>query len=338
MVRQDLEAHIDDDGQEDTLTPPESETVLPSDRFTEDYDRSYPPHIRQVTDDHDRNDGGHHSHWAHRESTRRENGSGNAYNWREGHGRPIGSGSGSGSSAGTAGAYHREQEREREWRSRCERSAPWSNDQQTWVDRDRSRSKNRSERRSSNDKKLNFQPTVLKRPRRMSEQSARSDRSRDEHTVAHEPIASALDSLPEIPPTRPTELTAAQRKVMLSAAERAKKRRDEEEAEREAARERARQKALALAPLADKKPKESIEVKDDHNKGEGPTEAQQDLASHSIGSNDEPKAPVREKPEEVKPNVPEDAPTNTESMEDTPEKTNGRDIGICVVQPSLSKY
>lgn len=53
---------------------------------------------------------------------------------------------------------------------------------------------------------------------------------------------------------RPTEITAAQREVMLTAAERAKKRRDEEEAEYEAARERARKKAEALAAaMAEKK-------------------------------------------------------------------------------------
>ncbi|KAI8090123.1 uncharacterized protein B0P05DRAFT_529448 [Gilbertella persicaria] len=62
-------------------------------------------------------------------------------------------------------------------------------------------------------------------PRRLSEQSVRSDHS-------------ALE---------PEEITAAQKNVMLTAAERAKKRRDEQEAEYAAAAERARQKAAALA-------------------------------------------------------------------------------------------
>ena len=99
-------------------------------------------------------------------------------------------------------------------------------------------------RRSSYDRKSStnglYQPTtLLTRPRRSSEHSFKSDHSREDIHIP-EPIVEA------------EKVTAVQREVMLTAAERAKKRRDEEEADFEAARVRARQKADALALLAEK--------------------------------------------------------------------------------------
>ncbi|KAI9258954.1 hypothetical protein BDA99DRAFT_105211 [Phascolomyces articulosus] len=106
----------------------------------------------------------------------------------------------------------------------------------------------------------------------MSELSARSDRSasRDESVELNQQsqqqqAATSPVSLPAVIEQSNGEVssssspghryTAAQREVMLTAAERAKKRRDEEEAEFEAARERARKKAEALAAQCESKPK-----------------------------------------------------------------------------------
>ncbi|OBZ91586.1 hypothetical protein A0J61_00395 [Choanephora cucurbitarum] len=82
-------------------------------------------------------------------------------------------------------------------------------------------------------------PPPMQRSRRLSEHSARSDHSKEEH-------GNPLQIIPE-----PEEITVAQKNLMLTAAERAKKRRDEQEAEYAAAAERARQKAAALAALAE---------------------------------------------------------------------------------------
>ncbi|ORY94862.1 hypothetical protein BCR43DRAFT_335553 [Syncephalastrum racemosum] len=87
-----------------------------------------------------------------------------------------------------------------------------------------------------------FQPTVLQRPRRPSSVTSDPHQPQPAQANANDP--------------------ASQREVMLTAAERAKARRDAEEAEFEAARERARKKAEALAALAKKDETEKVSADD----------------------------------------------------------------------------
>lgn len=176
-----------------------AEPVLPSDRFTDDYDRSYPPKPHHHNEHH------HNTGTGHKPYRRSED---HGYNTR----------------------YNYDNRRQsNEGERRYSSSDRWSG----------SREGGYSQRRPSYDRKPDqtFHPTtLLQRPRRLSEQSFRSDHSQ-EHT-------NALEIIPE-PATE--EITVVQKNLMLTAAERAKKRLDEQEVKYKATAERARQKALALA-------------------------------------------------------------------------------------------
>lgn len=233
------------DGNEDTTN-----AVSPSDRFTEDYDRSYPPrHHNEQLD-----------HGYHKPTYRRSEDHG--YNSRYNN-------SNNSNNNGSNSNYDNRRH------SNVAPSAPSNEERRTsntttdrWTRRESSdTTRLNTNRRSSYDRKSAgfshppvynntpasssvYHPTLLQRPRRLSEQSFRSDHSREDHVnplqIIAEPNAQQPDEIA-------AEITAAQREVMLTAAERAKKRRDEEEAEFEAVRIRARQKADALARLAETK-------------------------------------------------------------------------------------
>ncbi|KAG0183042.1 hypothetical protein DFQ29_000463 [Apophysomyces sp. BC1021] len=262
--------------------PDISEFVSPADRFTEDYDRSYPPQLRSVRGDQNRPPADEHSRYG-------ERGSGNYYKphryekWRENaeDGRENGM-----LPQRYGQSYDRRTSSERSDVRRNHNSdfssdrrpSNASSERNAWgkpsggdhvrrdssnngeVERGWGRGRGRHEPRANQEGKGGFHPTLLQRSRRMSEQSAVSENSRDDnrylHAVDSQDIVNdksstgdpnALKIVHESNEDRPPEVAAAQREVMLTAAERAKKRRDEEEAEYEAARERARQKALTLA-------------------------------------------------------------------------------------------
>jgi hypothetical protein len=211
MVSEDLDDFsVDvvefDDGTrvqvESDTTNTSTEPILPSDRFTDDYDRSYPPKSHHHNNDYHINTSGY-----------------KPYRRSEDHGYNA--------------RYNYDNRRHStEGERRYSSSDRWSGNSRE--------AGGYSHRRPSYDRKPDqiFHPTtLLQRPRRLSEQSLRSDHSQ-EHT-------NPLQIIPE--PAATEEITLAQKNLMLTAAERAKKRLDEQEAEYKAAAERARQKAAALA-------------------------------------------------------------------------------------------
>lgn len=200
-----MESQTSQAGSFDRATSP-VEIVSPEDRFTEDYDRSYPPQIRQT-----------------KESDQRQAPVRNV--WRN---------SSADNSQGSTQKWHHF---ERYSGSERRRSSDRSNrnaghPHRDFADTDRRRLRNHYDRRPSQERRSSFQPTVILQSTRHMKEA---------------PASQPDDSDSGSPINRPTEITTAQREVMLTAAERAKKRRDEEEAEFEAARERARKKAEALA-------------------------------------------------------------------------------------------
>ncbi|KAI8146939.1 hypothetical protein BJV82DRAFT_597103 [Fennellomyces sp. T-0311] len=115
---------------------------------------------------------------------------------------------------------------------------------------------------------------------------------------------------------------------MLSAAERAKKRRDEEEAEYQAARERARKKAEALAALTESKPKPvKSEEKTPTDDSKSNKDQQGSLSNDSdetakISQNKEPSPVIsieKPSPEDVEPSAPI-KPQETKEKVTIPEK------------------
>ncbi|KAI9484029.1 MAG: hypothetical protein EXX96DRAFT_560569 [Benjaminiella poitrasii] len=205
-----------------------TETVSPSERFTEDYDRSYPPQKHY-----------HHPSENYKSFNRRSEDHGyinNRYIHNNGN------------------FDYRRHSAEGERRQHAASAIATTNS-------DRWPRKNSAEnvyRRSSYDKRPDnshnglFHPTsLLQRPRRSSDQSFVSDQSREEPASSFHNNHDALHIIPEpslsLTSDNSEEITVVQKNLMLTAAERAKKRRDEQEAEYAAAAERARQKAAALA-------------------------------------------------------------------------------------------
>jgi hypothetical protein len=216
-----------------------NQIVSPSERFTEDYDRSYPPQLKQTRD----NDNYNHF---------RRNDDNYRYNYDDSNSRRYSSSEG--------GGNERRHSNDR-WSNNSSNHRRDSTEQKN--NNNNNTSNNASwQRRPSYDRKAPYQPTLLQRNRRMSEQSARSDHSREDHAPPSASSAASSEQNPlqiipepDTPQENTAEITAVQREVMMTAAERAKKRRDEEEAEYEAARERARQKAAALALKEEEKTK-----------------------------------------------------------------------------------
>ncbi|KAM3580036.1 hypothetical protein VKS41_007281 [Umbelopsis sp. WA50703] len=224
----------------------EEETVTPADRFTDDYDRSYPSQSKQhstlfETGDARYSDRGH----GYQRS--------NYDRWRSGPDDRAGHDHDFNSRYDRRGSYDRHDGRS-SYERRDSRPSPYyharrpSGDQWKESESDPAWRKSSFQRRPSQDSRDEFHPTLLQRPRRQSGVSTRSDElggsaEGSEGFGTHSTVPGEIE--------RPPEVTAAQKEVMLTAAERAKKRRDEEEAEYIAARERAKQKAMELAKLAE---------------------------------------------------------------------------------------
>lgn len=239
----------------DSDAPQEEETVTPADRFTDDYDRSYPSQSRQhhpslfETGDARHSDRGHGYHRPHQDSSNR---------WRGSYDDKGPSEEDQNSRFDRRGSYDRQEGRPSFYdrRDSTGRQSSFyhargsSGDQWKESDNEPTWRKNSYQRRPSSDNREEFHPTLLQRPRRVSGVSARSDHSgQDVSTDVDHSATENITAPGEM--DRPPEVTAVQKEVMLTAAERAKKRRDEEEVEYIAARERAKQKALELAKVAD---------------------------------------------------------------------------------------
>ncbi|KAK4515004.1 Protein-lysine N-methyltransferase efm4 [Mucor velutinosus] len=219
-----------------------TEPVLPSERFTDDYDRSYPPkqpyhhpppHHQQHHHQHHDNDPHHTNYKPYRRSE--DYGYSSRYSNTNYNSRRHSSAMDGGNERRTSGTSDR----------RGAASSTTASTRRESTDHQ----PHYGHRRPSYDRKYDngsYHPTsLLQRPRRLSEQSFRSDHSREEISNAN-----ALHIIPE-PINATTESTeeiiVVQKNLMLTAAERAKKRREEQEAEFKAAAERAKQKADALA-------------------------------------------------------------------------------------------
>ncbi|CEP19906.1 hypothetical protein [Parasitella parasitica] len=234
--------------------------VSPSERFTDDYDRSYPPKLHQHQQQyhysrHDSSSDHQQQHYSphnpHYKSYRRseDHGYGSRYNGASYSNRR----------SSAEGAHER-------------RSSGTSNSSDRWnvgktSRRDSLEQSHYGKRRSSYDRKLDSGPyhhsNLPPRARRLSEQSFRSDHSRGEingditTTISTASTTNPLQIISE--PSTATDskekITAVQKSLMLTAAERAKKRLEEREAEFKAATERAKLKADALAAKLDSESK-----------------------------------------------------------------------------------
>ncbi|KAF7723636.1 hypothetical protein EC973_001778 [Apophysomyces ossiformis] len=316
----------------------ESEVVSPSDRFTEDYDRSYPPQLRSVrgdqtrsaADDHGRHGergGGYYKpqryeKWRNNFEEGRENGSlppryAQSYDRRMSSERSDMRGNHSNDFPSDRRPSNTSSERSA-WgkhfgHDHTRRDSPTTGE----TERGWGRGRGRYDSRGNQEAKGGFHPTLLQRSRRMSDQSALSEHSRDEsrrsYSADTQDASNGKASTSEANTTkvqddseeRPPELSAAQREVMLTAAERAKKRRDEEEAELEASRERARQKAMALAEQCGNKSTKSVANKNDKS---GSSETAETSAPKTI--QEEKKQDERRAPKtSPAPSKPSDQPT-----------------------------
>ncbi|KAI8645742.1 hypothetical protein BD408DRAFT_56191 [Parasitella parasitica] len=220
-----------------------ADPVLPSERFTDDYDRSYPAK-QQYHHHHDNSDHQHHNQSHHNQHPHPHY---KSYRRSEDHGYSSRYNNASYNSrrASTEGTYERRN-----------LSASGTNDRWTSktaqplsTRRDNTEQPHYGNRRSSYDRKHDngsyHHAGFLPRSRRLSDQSFRSDHSREENSgnplqITPDPITVATTDSGE-------EITAVQKSLMLTAAERAKKRLEEQEAEFKAVAERAKQKADALA-------------------------------------------------------------------------------------------
>lgn len=226
-----------------------TEPVLPSERFTDDYDRSYPPkqpyyqhhqhhhhppppppqqHYHQYHD----NDPHHTNYKPYRRSE--DHGYNARYSNTNYNSRRH-------SSAMDGGGERRTSSTSDRWSAAGSSAAASTRREST------DHPSHYGHRRPSYDRKYDNHPTsLLQRPRRLSEQSFKSDHSREDVSISNNP----LHIIPE--PLNATtdsteEIIVVQKSLMLTAAERAKKRLEEQEAEFKAAAERAKQKADALA-------------------------------------------------------------------------------------------
>lgn len=235
-------ANIDDNAEPNS---PVLDTVSPSERFNDDYDRSYTnQHQRSTYNryEHNMNNG----YKLYRRSV--DHGYNTRYN--------------------NNFSFDNKRQNNGEGERRSSASDRWSRRESSdhYNNREhynRRESFDQYKRRSSYDKKSDsYHPPVNgslhQRTRRPSEQSLKSEHSRED-THEHSPLQIVNE------PTE--EITVAQKNVMLTAAERAKKRFDEQEAEYKAAAERARQKAAALAAQTQEKKKTAEEDKPTDTKG-----------------------------------------------------------------------
>lgn len=322
MVSEDLDEEFSvdvvefDDGTKVQIEGTE-ESVNPSDRFTEDYDRSYPP---KTTTHHNNDMMDHHS------SNYKPN-----YRRSEDHGY---------NNPRYNNSVHGYDNRRHSSSTTNDR---WNNNSNNHRRRESTDSNGNTNRRASYDKKSSgsvstgppsshhnnntpsYHPTLLQRPRRLSEQSFRSDHSREDafhvehHTNPLQIIPEPSTSTTSVPPVT-EEITAAQREVMLTAAERAKKRRDEEEAEFEAARIRARQKADALAEKArlDAVKKEKDSPKEEKSEPTKPPEKSEPTKPSEKKPSKEAKTVLKKKDSSPEPTT----PPRTSSIIDTSKPWN----------------
>lgn len=220
-----------------------ADPVLPSERFTDDYDRSYPP--KQQHHDNDQ----HHSNSNYKPYRRSED---HGYNPRYNNNN---SNNNNNNSSYNSRRHSTEGGNERRISSASGTSDRWTTTTSS-SRRDSMEQTHYGNRRPSYDRKhdnSSYHPTsLLQRPRRLSDQSFRSDHSREDNSnplqIIPEPTSTTITTTAAITVNESTEeITVAQKNLMLTAAERAKKRLEEQEAEFKAAAERAKQKADALA-------------------------------------------------------------------------------------------
>lgn len=233
-----------------TSTTTAVDPVLPSERFTDDYDRSYPPK-QQHQYHHSNND--HHyqqQHHQHHDNDQHHNNPNyKPYRRSEDHGYNPRYNNNINNSSYNTRRHSTEGGNERRISSASGTSDRWTATSSSR--RDSMEQTHYGNRRPSYDRKhdnSSYHPTsLLQRPRRLSEQSFRSDHSREDNSnplqIIPEPNSTTTTTVNE----STEEITAAQKNLMLTAAERAKKRLEEQEAEFKAAAERAKQKADALA-------------------------------------------------------------------------------------------
>lgn len=219
-----------------------TEPVLPSERFTDDYDRSYPP---KQTYHH------HHPHYQKHHDNDQHHANYKPYRRSEDHGYSSRYSNTNYNSRRHSSTM--EGGSERRISSTSSSSNRWTSSSTTASTRRESMDyqPHYGNRRSSYDKKHDngpYHPTsLLQRPRRLSEQSFRSDHSREEISSSSNNPLHIIPEPADAVPENTEEIIVVQKNLMLTAAERAKKRLEEQEAEFKAAAERAKQKADALA-------------------------------------------------------------------------------------------
>ncbi|KAI8096312.1 uncharacterized protein BX664DRAFT_323606 [Halteromyces radiatus] len=224
----------------------QQQPVLPSDRFTEDYDRSYPPKRRpsehQTTQQFKSSSYRHQDRYHHHEqystdrytsTTRTTHGKWNTERRESVH-----------STHSSGSGHYPLRERRPSSSSSTNGNVAWNNGPPF------------EQRRLSQDRPyhLGSPPPTRLLVRRRGDSTTTSDHDHYHHHSSVTTTTSS-SSLYTASDDRPPEMAAAQREAMLTAAEQAKKRREADEAERQAAAERARQKALALAPPLPQLPK-----------------------------------------------------------------------------------
>ena len=224
--------------------------VLPSERFTDDYDRSYP--LKQQHQYHHNNNDHHYQqqHHQHHDNDQYHNNSNyKPYRRSEDHGYNPRYNSNINNSSYNNRRHSTEGGNERRISSASGTSDRWTATSSSR--RDSMEQTHYGNRRLSYDRKhdnSSYHPTsLLQRPRRLSEQSFRSDHSREDNSNPLQIIPEPNSTTTTIVNESTEEITVAQKNLMLTAAERAKKRLEEQEAEFKAAAERAKQKADALA-------------------------------------------------------------------------------------------
>ncbi|OZJ02604.1 hypothetical protein BZG36_04276, partial [Bifiguratus adelaidae] len=245
---------------EDAFT---NEPVAPSDRFSEDYDRAYPPQLRPVTSgsgrqvmenrdnrdqhleyarrdryppklyDHERRDE-RDSYGRRSSGPRRESMENDRIGYNDGYRRPRGISSGR-HEHDSLGYRNRSHDRDAPSWGPDERQRRFEEHRRHVHDHPNDASLDGHLQGNHNYDARDHAPNSSLTLRRGSSEAQRQ-------------LIPDKDGLVDL--ERPPSVTAAQRELMQTAAEKAKKRREEEETEYIAARERARQKALALAQKA----------------------------------------------------------------------------------------
>ncbi|KAI9304267.1 hypothetical protein BJ944DRAFT_250022 [Cunninghamella echinulata] len=245
--------------------------VLPSERFTDDYDRGYHSKRRQSElyhyesssssaspNHYNRNINGNRSNYRQSpyenvhpsNNSNSNNNNSNNYNNSNNNGGGSGGGyrnkwdnindhnnnySNGGNRRGSMHSHH-SLTNGMNYQDRRSSTSSWNNN---------NNNNNNNERRSSHQSSYSSTSNT-----RRSREASKDLLSPSSSTVTNQTPRNGVYNLND---DRPPEIAAAQREAMLTAAELAKKRREADEAERQAAVERARQKALALAALTENK-------------------------------------------------------------------------------------